>query len=137
MRIAAIALAVCLVGCSLTSGSGVECRSDAQCGDDVCAASGECLARTNVRDVTVRWTVNGTAADVSACTTHPDLFIQFDGSDYGDTLRFAPVPCREGQFHVLNLPRRYVQAELGFDGSTGDVSSIDSSSQQVQFDLYQ
>ena len=141
MRVAALALASCLtglVGCSLTgTGNVVECRSDTQCGDDVCASSGECLARTAVRDVTLRWTVNGSTADVSSCTAHPDLFVQFDGSDYGDNLRFAPVPCREGQFHVIKLPRRFVQVELGFNGSTGDVSPIDATSQQIQFDLFQ
>src|SRR5262245_21588604 len=120
MRIAATALAISLagaggaglVGCSMTSGTGVECRSDTQCGDDVCASSGECLARSAVRDVTVRWTVNGAAADLSSCTAHPELYVQFDGSDYGDFQRFTPVPCREGQFHIVKLPRRFVQVEL-------------------------
>jgi hypothetical protein len=137
MRIAALALAVGLAGCSLTSGSGGECQSDSQCGDDVCARSGECLARSSLRQVTVKWTVNGVAADAISCTAHPDLYLQFDGSDYGDTLRFAPVPCREGLFSIDKLPKRYVQVELGSEGGAGDVTSIDLATSQAQFDLFQ
>jgi hypothetical protein len=136
MRIAALALMAGLVGCSLTS-SGVECQNDAQCGDDVCARSGECLARSAVRAVTIKWTVNGVAADLSSCSAHPDLYVQFDGADYGDTLRFAPVPCREGSFFVDKLPKRYMQAELGSEGGAGDVSSIEATTAQAQFDLFQ
>jgi len=138
MRIAALALMAGLVGCSLTSsGNGVECQNDAQCGDDVCARSGECLARSAVRSVTIKWTVNGAAADVSSCGTHPDLYVQFDGADYSDTLRFAPVPCRLGSFFVDKLPKRYVQAELGSEGGAGDVSAIEAATAQAKFDLFQ
>ena len=138
MRIAALALMAGLAGCSLTpSGSGSECQSDSQCGDDVCARSGECLARSNVREVTIKWTVNGVTADVSSCSAHPDLYLQFDGADYGDTLRFAPVSCRQGSFFVDKLPKRYAQVELGSEGGAGDVSSIDAATAQAQFDLFQ
>src|SRR5262245_21438049 len=106
MRFAALALTAGLAGCSLAGGSGGECQSDSQCGDDVCSRSGECLARSMVREVTVKWTVNGTPASLSSCAAHPDLFLQFDGADYGDTLRFAPVPCREGSFFADKLPKR-------------------------------
>ena len=138
MRIAALALMAGLVGCSLTtSGTGGECQTDAQCGDEVCARSGECLVRSSLRSVTIKWTVNGAAADLSSCTAHPDLYVQFDGADYGDTLRFAPVPCREGSFFVDKLPKRYVQAELGSEGGAGDVSAIDATTAQAKFDLFQ
>jgi hypothetical protein len=138
MRIAALALMAGLMGCSLTtSGSGGECQSDSQCGDDVCARSGECLARSGIRGVTIKWTVNGVAADLSSCTTHPELYVQFDGADYGDTLRFAPVPCREGSFFIDKLPKRYVQVELGSEGGAGDVSTIDAATARAQFDLFQ
>jgi len=135
MRIAAFALMAGLVGCSLTP-SGGECQSDSQCGDDVCARSGECLARSNIRSVTVTWTVNGAPADAASCTTHPDLYLQFDGADYGDTLRFAPVPCREGRFPIDKLPKRYVQVELGSEGGASDVAPIDKATAQAQFDLF-
>jgi hypothetical protein len=136
MRTAAFALMACLAGCSLASSSGAECHSDSQCGDDVCANSGECMARSSVREFTVRWTLNGTAADASSCTTHPNLYLQFDGADYGDSLRFAPVACRQGSFYVDKLPKRFVQVELGFEGGAGDVLSL-GSTPQVQFDLFQ
>jgi hypothetical protein len=138
MRIAALALMAGLAGCSLTTnGTGGECQNDPQCGEDVCARSGECLARSNIREVTIKWTVSGVAASATSCATHPDLYLQFDGADYGDTLRFAPVPCRLGLFTIDKLPKRYVQVELGSEGGVGDVSSIDAVTAQAQFDLFQ
>jgi hypothetical protein len=136
MRYAALVLVACLGGCSLT-GNGSECSTDSQCGDDVCARSGECLARASVRGVTVNWTVSGITADALTCAPHPDLYLQFNGPDYGDVLRFAPVPCNEGKFFIDKLPRRFLQVELGAEGSagTGDRSRIDASA-QVQIDLF-
>jgi hypothetical protein len=138
MRYAALALVACLGGCSL-SGSGSECNSDSQCGDDVCTRNGECLARASVRSVTVNWTVNGVAASVPLCTGHPSLYLQFDGADSGDSFRFAPVPCTLGKLFVDKLPRRYGQVEIGVEGSAGagDVSPIDATTAQAQLDLFQ
>lgn len=135
MRYAGLALMACLAGCSLTPGTGGECVNDSQCGDDVCARGGECLARSSVRSVMVKWTVDGSAASTSTCSAHPDLYLQFDGTDYGDTLRFAPVVCNQGSFFVDKLPKRYQQVELGIDGSTGSVLAIDAKTAQAQFDL--
>lgn len=138
MRFAAFALMASLAGCSLTSnGSGSECNSDSQCGDDVCARSGECIAHANVRSVTVKWTVDGVAAATDSCAAHPDLFLQFDGTEYGDSLRFAPVPCKEGSFFVDKLPTRYGQVELGVEGrGADDVARIDAATAQAQLDLF-
>jgi hypothetical protein len=130
-----LALMACLAACSLTP-SGSECSSDSHCGaDDVCARSGECLAKTAVRAVTVKWTVDSTAADAVSCAAHPDLYLQFESADYGDTFRVAPVPCSAGSYSIDKLPRRYLQVELGVDGGTGDVSPIDLATAQAQFDL--
>jgi len=130
-----LALMACFAACSLTP-SGSECSSDSHCGaDDVCARSGECLAKTAVRAVTVKWTIDGTSADSISCSAHPDLYLQFEGSDYGDTFRVAPVPCSAGLYSVDKLPRRYLQVELGVDGGTGDVAPIDLVTAQAQFDL--
>jgi hypothetical protein len=138
MRHAGLALIACLAGCSLTSGGGGgECVSDSQCGDDVCTRGGECAARTNVRAVMVKWTVDGASASTTTCTTHPDLYLQFNGTDYGDTLRFEPVVCSQGSFLVDKLPRRYQQVELGVQGGTGNVLAIDAASAQALFDLFQ
>lgn len=137
MRSAAFALLACLAGCSLTSGSGSECVSDSQCGDDVCTRGGECLARSSVRSVMVKWTVDGGAANLTSCGGHPSLYVQFDGADYGDTLRFEPVVCSQGQFFIDKLPRRYQHVELGAAGGTGNVLTIDAASTQAQFDLFQ
>jgi hypothetical protein len=127
-------LAACLPGCLPQPVS--ECSNDSQCGDDVCARTGECVARVNVREVTVKWTVNGSAADATSCAA-PDLYLQFEGSEYGDTLRFAPVPCRAGSYTIDKLPKRYVQVELGIAGGPGDVSPIDATTGRAHLDLLQ
>ena len=118
-----------LAACSLNS-NGSECTTDSQCGDDVCARSGECLAKANVHSVMVSWTVNSaTAAGSASCTQHPDLFIQFDGVEYGDALRIAPVPCTLGLFSVDKLPTRYQGVEIGFEGvgrGQGDAAALDA-----------
>src|SRR5215510_4071380 len=127
MRYAASVLMACLAGCSLTSaGTGGECVSDSQCGDDVCALGGECTARTNVRNVLVKWTIGGVSADAATCSAHPLLFLQFDGPDYGDTIRFTRVTCVQGLFNVFKLPNRFQQVELGDEGATGNVERIDA-----------
>lgn len=137
MRFSALVLMACLAGCSLVGTPGGECVNDSQCGEDVCARGGECTARSNVRAVMVKWTVEGAAADATTCAPHPDLFLQFDGADYGDTLRFAPVTCRQGSYFVDKLPKRYQQVELGIEGTAGHVMAIDAGTAQAQFDLLQ
>ena len=137
MRVALAAVVVCLAGCPMTStNTSGDCKTDSQCGGGVCARSGECLAASEVRSVVVKWTVKGEPASTATCT-HPDLYVQFDGSDYGDTLGFAPVPCREGTFSVDKLPKRYLQVELGIEGGATDISSIDAASGAAQFDIFQ
>jgi hypothetical protein len=137
MRYAGLALMACLAGCSLTPGAGGECVNDSQCGDDVCTRGGECLARNNVRAVTVTWTVEGASASATTCDVHRDLYLQFNGTDYGDTLRFEPVVCSQGSFFVDKLPKRYQHVELGAQGGTGTVVAIDPSTAQATFDLFQ
>lgn len=137
MRYAGLALMACLAGCSLTSGTGGECVNDSQCGDDVCTRGGECVARANVRAVMVKWTVDGSAASVTTCDPRRDLYLQFNGTDYGDTLRFEPVVCSQGSFFVDKLPKRYQQVELGVQGGTGTLVPIDPVTAQAMFDLFQ
>jgi hypothetical protein len=136
MRSAALTLMACLAGCSLTSSSGAECVNDSQCGDDLCTRAGECAARSSVRSVVVMWTLQGAAANATSCSAHPDMFLQFDGSDSGDTLRFEQIACAQSQFSVDKLPKRYAQVELGFAGSTTVVQSIDPHTAQALFDLF-
>jgi hypothetical protein len=136
MRCAALALIACLAGCSLTSSGGGECVSDSQCGDDVCTRSGECSPRASVRSVVVLWTLQGAVANATSCNAHPDMFVQFDGSDSGDALRYEQVACVQGQLTVDKLNKRYTQVELGFAGSTTVVQPIDPITAQAQFDLF-
>jgi hypothetical protein len=138
MRFAVFALMAGLSGCSLSpSDSGSECTTDTQCGDDVCARTGECLAKSAVRSVRVEWTIDGSTPVVTACADHPDLYLQFDGAEYGDAVRFAPVACSEGSFFVDKLPLRYQQVEMGVEGAGGgDAVVIDPSTARAKLDLF-
>jgi hypothetical protein len=136
MRIAALVVTACLAGCGGVTTS-AECQNDSQCGDDVCTRTGECLPRSSVRQLAVQWTVNGVAASATSCAAHPNLYLKFEGADYGDVFPVQPVACSAGKYNIDKLPRRYMQVELGFEGSTGEMSTIDAASTQIQFDLYE
>ncbi len=123
--ILATALLAGLAGCPNQSTS--ECELDRDCGgSDVCARDHMCAAASSVRSVTATWTIRGAAANVSTCGTHPDLYITFIGDDFGDTLGFAPVPCKLGQFTVDKLPIRFKQVELGVEGGTSDTRALNA-----------
>jgi hypothetical protein len=144
MRFAALALTASTLvatmsGCSLSPSDSPECTNDSQCGDDVCARTGECMGRTAVHSMTIQWTVNGsTAASASECVDHPNLFLQFDGSDYGDSIQFSPVVCTEGQFTIDKLPARYQKVQVGVEGLGGPIDeSMFGTNSRVVFDLFQ
>jgi hypothetical protein len=92
----------------------------------VCARDNACAPAGGVRAVTTTWTIGGAAASTTTCASHPDLFISFIGRDPGDTLGFAPVPCRTGQFFVDKLPDRFRQVELGVEGGVTRFATITS-----------
>jgi len=84
----------------------------------------------------VLWTLQGAVANATSCNAHPDMFVQFDGSDSGDALRYEQVACSQGQLTVDKLNKRYMQVELGFAGSTTVVQPIDPITARAQFDLF-
>ena len=113
-----------LAACPM-SGSGGACQIDSDCsGSEVCARDEMCAASSTVRQVTASWTIRGATANVTSCSPHPDLYIQFIGSDSGDTLGFSPVPCMTGQFTVDKLPDRFRQVELGVEGGVRDLKTL-------------
>jgi hypothetical protein len=123
--ILAATLLASLAGCPNPTGG--ECELDGDCGGgDVCARDHMCTASSSVRAVMATWTIRGAAASTTTCGTHPDLYIQFIGDDFGDTLGFAPVPCKLGQFSVDKLPIRFKQVELGVEGGTSDVRTLNA-----------
>ena len=93
-----------------------------------------CAPASSVRPVTTTWTVNGAEANITSCGTKPDLFITFIGRDATDTIGFAPVPCRIGQFLVDKLPDRFREVELGVEGGASQVRAIGSTN-SVAIDL--
>ena len=122
-----------LTGCPNPGGG--ECNSDPECGGgDVCARDKMCAPASSVRPVTTTWTVNGAEANITSCGTKPDLFITFIGRDATDTIGFAPVPCRIGQFLVDKLPDRFREVELGVEGGASQVRPIGSTN-TVAIDL--
>jgi hypothetical protein len=117
-----------LAGCPMSGGTGSDCKIDDDCnGGNVCARDGACTLTSQVREVTATWTIRGAAASVMTCGTHEDLFISFIGDDSGDTVGFSPVPCRIGQFTVDKLPTRFRQVQLGVEGGTTDLKTINGS----------
>ncbi len=113
------ALLVCLIlACSgCPRGGGSDCEDNADCAsDEVCGRDHGCTDPSNVREVTVTWTVNGGDANVQSCAPRPDFSMTFLGSDISDELGFTPVPCATGQFFVDRLPRRFHTVELGIGG---------------------
>lgn len=113
-----------LAGCPTQA---TECELDSDCsGSDVCARDHMCTAASSVRPVTATWTIRGAAANTTTCGTHENLYITFIGDDFGDTLGFAPVPCKLGQFSVDKLPVRFRQVELGVEGGVSDTRALDA-----------
>ncbi len=116
-----------LAGCPPSNSSG-DCQLDKDCGSsEVCARDSMCSPSSGVREVTAVWTIRGAAASVTTCGSRPDLYISFIGNDSGDTLGYAPVPCKNGQFIVDKLPTRFKQVKLGIEGGTFDTRTIDAS----------
>ncbi len=129
----ALALLSALAGCPISGGG--ECNSDPECGaGDVCARDKMCAAASSVRPVTTTWTINGAEANATSCVTRTDLFITFIGRDASDTIGFAPVPCKIGQFMVDKLPERFRDVELGIEGGASQVRPIGASN-AVAIDL--
>jgi hypothetical protein len=92
------------------------CRSDTACHEDwVCARNGACYPPSEVRSVTVTWTIGGMVADPTTCGTSPDLRIAFSSGGGGerDHVEFEPVPCRAGRFSIDTLPTTFTSVELG------------------------
>ncbi|MFN0253721.1 MAG: hypothetical protein ACKV2T_43030 [Kofleriaceae bacterium] len=94
-----------------------ECASGEVCGRDKA-----CADPSEVREVTVTWTVNGMQASSASCAQSPEFTLTFLADDFGDEVAFTPVPCQIGQFFVDRLPRRFHTVELGTGGSRVPIS---------------
>jgi hypothetical protein len=135
MRAALVVLLLDLAACPSSSAQ-KQCMADTDCGSsEVCARDGECLAASDIRPVKLSWTIRGSAASASTCTSSPSFYVQFDSQDVNDSFGFEPVPCDQGQFTVDKLPKRYIQAEMGIDQRFLDAQPIDASG-QATFDLF-
>jgi hypothetical protein len=101
-------LAACSDGYGNNSSS-VMCATDADCGGQVCARTHECLDASQVRRVMTRWTLGGLPASAAQCTTDgiDHLEIQYTDDATGESDRFSPVPCGQGQFLVDIWPNRF------------------------------
>jgi hypothetical protein len=127
----ALAVLALLVGCGSSSQS--LCKSDSDCGGDVCARNGECTAASNIRMVKVTWTVRGQQASATTCAPAPSLELYFYSTE--DTFGYEPVPCMEGQFTIDKIPLRYDQVELDRQGGSPVGYSPIGPSSTVMFDL--
>ena len=125
MRLLVFSLGLALVGaCGANDGV---CKVDGDCPSDaVCARNSECLPPGEVRVVRVTWTVNGMPASDTTCSSFPDLYLYFGGTQTNDTFGYSPVPCNAGLFTVDKMPRRFVSVEIGADGRFSDAKSFDA-----------
>lgn len=109
------ALLLACSGCP-TSGQS-DCTSNSECSSpDVCGRDHACTDPSNVREVTVTWTVRGGDANAASCAAQPDFTLTFFATDIGDEVGFTPVPCAIGQFFVDQLPKRFRAVEIGIGG---------------------
>lgn len=125
------AIFVVLAACG--SSATAPCKADSECGGDVCARNGECVAASDVGMLKVTWTVNGQMANATTCAPAPDLELWFDSST--DYFGFEPVPCMEGQFTIDKIPLRYDSVELDKAGGTPVGFSPITSTRTVAFNL--
>ena len=115
--------------------TGFGCHVDTDCGGGyVCARDGECLTAADVRTIHVTWTVNGSAADATSCTTSPHLDITFSDASQ-EQFGFSPVPCAEGKFTIDKLPSRFTYVALGPTGTGNVTSGVFGSDGTVALDL--
>lgn len=98
-------------------GAGGFCMTQSDCArGDVCARDSRCWAPSEVRAISVTWTVAGQAANATTCEAVGDFEIDFAANMYGaHVLGFSPVPCAQGKFPVDRLPRAlsYVALRAG------------------------
>lgn len=137
MRVARLGLfAVVALGalgaCGVSSDAGV-CRTDRDCGDDVCTRVGQCEASDAVYALRVEWTVRGLTTDQpAACADISELELAVEAPSTGDVHRVAPVPCAPGSFFFDRLPPSYTEVTVTAYGRFGEYldaasgSAIDS-----------
>jgi len=131
-RTVLVLASVVLAACGPPSNG--DCERDNECGDYVCARTGECLPSTSVRSVRITWTIRGQAASSSTCATSPNFYLLFLGFDPNDSYGYEPVPCNAGEFFVDKIPTRYGSVEIGARGGFA-VEKVFDSSGNVTFDL--
>jgi hypothetical protein len=115
------------------------CLGDTACADgEICARNGACYPPSEVRAVSVTWTIGGMAADPVTCGASPDLFIAFSSGRGGgfDHLEFSPVPCRAGRFSIDKLPTEFTSVQLGGTrGRIGQHAQLDAATGEAALDL--
>jgi hypothetical protein len=132
-----------LAGCTGSQHDDVDefgrCRSDTACVDsEVCARNGACYPPSELRAVSVTWTIGGMAADPVTCAASPDLFIAFSSGGSGPFahLEFSPVPCRAGRFSIDELPTEFTSVQLSSTrGRLGQHGQLDAATGEAMLDL--
>lgn len=107
-------LGACLVGGVLVTagcpagGANNHCVIDTDCGDQVCAITGECVGTGTVRTVRIRWQVANQSPTPQApelCGAISDLEVSFrDRDGLEDGVSYWPVPCELGTVFYNHVP---------------------------------
>lgn len=121
-----------LAACGVSADPGV-CRTDRDCGDDVCTRVGQCESSDDIYALRVEWTVRGLTTDQpAACADISELELSIESPSNGDRHRVAPVPCAPGSFFYDRLPLSFTEVTLTAYGTFGEFldagtgSAIDS-----------
>ena len=95
-------LVACLAACGSDEPQYGVCSSDAECGGDVCARSGECVSASDiVPPMTVRWLINGEQANTARCGPHPLMHVVLIADDGAPDLTLT-APCTLGAGLVID-----------------------------------
>jgi len=116
-------------------GEGGYCSQDSDCNPGggsayVCSRVEECLMPSEVRTLHVTWTVSGQPAGSASCGNAPNLELELGITGEGEyDFGWAPVPCVEGEFTVLDMPDEYTQVGLlrEYDTQGGVTGVLDGS----------
>lgn len=101
-----------------------DCLLDAECGSGrVCNGLNRCVGAEEVRDITVRWTINGiapTPAMPGNCSQVTSFAVSASGAAGGFV---ADATCANGSAPILRIPRDFTRIGAAAYRSTADGSA--------------
>jgi hypothetical protein len=137
MRIRLFALVLAAGGCN----GPTTCMIDSDCSGQVCGADGQCYGETDVRSVTLTWTVGLAPPTATNCARFGGFAAEFSEQmcDEAEDETAGPLidttlTCTDGTAVVANVPMTYTWAVVGAQGNFCQDQSIPTSN-ALSFDI--